>query len=131
MSSFAFISSNFIFLLYRCPPCRRFTPVLIEFYKKHHEEKKFEIIFISSDDEEEAFEEYYKDMPWLTLDHKQQDKKEELDEKFQVSGIPTLILLDGDSGDIICKDARSQIQNKDKEGEHFPWKAEKEEKEEE
>ena len=66
-------------------------------------------------------------MPWLTLDHQQQETKEKLDEKFQVDGIPTFILIDGDSGDIICKDARNQIQSKDKEGQHFPWKQEKEE----
>ncbi len=105
--------------------------MLIEFYNKHHQDKNFEIIFISSDDEEEAYEEYYKDMPWLTLDHKEQEKKDELDEKFGISGIPTLILLDGDSGNIICKDARDKIQNKDKEGEHFPWKQEEKEEEEE
>ena len=71
-------------------------------------------------------------MPWLTLDQQEQEKKDELDEKFEVSGIPTLILLDADSGDIICKDARKHIQNEDKTGEHFPWKdgQEKEEKEE-
>jgi hypothetical protein len=69
-------------------------------------------------------------MPWLTLDHKEQEKKEELDEKFSISGIPTLILFDGDSGDIICKDAKDKIQNKDKEGEHFPWKNQEEKEKE-
>ena len=65
-------------------------------------------------------------MPWLTLNYQEQEKKEELSEKFSVSGIPTLILLDADSGDIICKDAREQIQNQDKTGEHFPWKFDQE-----
>jgi nucleoredoxin len=63
-------------------------------------------------------------MPWLRLDYNQQDKKEELSDKFDVKGIPKLILLDGDSGDIITTEARDQIQNKDKKGEHFPWKSE-------
>ncbi len=71
-------------------------------------------------------------MPWLTLDYKEREKKEDLTDKFQVSGIPKLIFLDGDSGDIICTDARDQIQNKDKKGEKFPWKkAEVKEKEKE
>ncbi|CAF3969106.1 unnamed protein product, partial [Rotaria sordida] len=52
-----------------CPPCRNFTPILIEFYKKHAETKKFEIIFISSDNDEDSFNEYYEDMPWLALDY--------------------------------------------------------------
>ncbi len=79
---------------------------------------------MSSDSDEEAFEEYYKEMPWLTLDFKERDKQEELSDKFNVSGIPKLILLDGDSGDIISTDARDQIQNKDTKGEKFPWKSE-------
>jgi len=80
-----------------------------------------EIIFLSSDSDEESFDEYYKDMPWLKLDYKEQDKKTELEEKFGVNGIPTLILLNGDSGDVISTDARMQIQTKDKDGQHFPW----------
>jgi len=61
-------------------------------------------------------------MPWLTLDFKDRKKKEELTKQFQVTGIPSFILLDGDSGDIICKDARNQVQREDTKGEHFPWK---------
>ncbi|CAF3397098.1 unnamed protein product [Rotaria socialis] len=106
-----------------CPPCRGFTPVLINFYKSHAEEKNFEIIFISSDRDEASFNEYYKDMPWLTLDFKERKKKEELGKQFKVAGIPTFILLDGDSGDIICADARGQLQSQDTEGKNFPWKS--------
>lgn len=53
-----------------CPPCRIFTPKLIEFYNIHRINKNFEIIFISSDNNEDAFREYYKDMPWLALEFK-------------------------------------------------------------
>jgi nucleoredoxin len=64
-------------------------------------------------------------MPWWTLDYEQREKKEELSDKFGISGIPTLILLDADSGNIVCKDARDQIQNQDKEGKNFPWNSKK------
>ncbi|CAF0986750.1 unnamed protein product [Adineta steineri] len=104
-----------------CPPCRNFTPVLVEFYKKYAEEKKFEIIFISSDNDDESFNEYYNDMPWLKLDFKERQIKEELDTKFEVDGIPSLILLDGNTGNVLCNDARQQIQFDDKQGNHFPW----------
>ncbi|CAF1415141.1 unnamed protein product [Rotaria sordida] len=107
-----------------CPPCRGFTPILIDFYKKHSEDKNFEIIFISSDSDEESFNDYYKDMPWWKLDYKERDKRNELAGSFKVSGIPNLILLDGDSGEIICNNAREQIQFQDKKGENFPWKGE-------
>jgi nucleoredoxin len=62
-------------------------------------------------------------MPWLTLDFKERKKKEEISKKFGVTGIPTFVLLDGDSGDIICKNARNQIQHEDNKGENFPWKS--------
>ncbi len=110
-------------MLNRCPPCRSFTPVLIQFYKEHSKEKNFEIIFLSSDRDQESFNEYYNDMPWFTLDFKERKKEDELSKKFNVTGIPTFILLDGDSGEIICRDARNQIQQKDTKGEHFPWKS--------
>ncbi len=84
-----------------------------------------EIILISADRDEKSFDEYYGEMPWLTLDYKEQEKRDELDEKFGISGMPTLILLDGDSGNIICKDARDKIQNEDKKGENFPWNSNK------
>ena len=105
----------------RCPPCRGFTPVLAEFYKKHHENKNFEIIFISSDRDEESFNEYYEGMPWFTLDFKERTKKEELGEKYEVGGIPTLVLLDGDTGEIILKEADGKVPD-DPEGQDFPWK---------
>jgi nucleoredoxin len=50
-----------------CPPCRMFTPKLVEFYKKHSSTKNFEIIFLSSDNNEASFNEYYSTMPWLSL----------------------------------------------------------------
>ncbi|CAF1279982.1 unnamed protein product [Rotaria sp. Silwood1] len=106
-----------------CPPCRGFTPVLIEFYKSYAEKKKFEIIFISSDNDEDSFNEYYNDMPWLTLDFKEREKAEKIEEKFNITGIPKLILLDGNSGDIVCNDARNRIQSEDTKGEKFPWKS--------
>ena len=113
----------FVFSLKRCPPCRRFTPALIEFYNKHGQEKNFEIIFLSSDEDEESFEEYYKEMPWLTLDFKEREKKEELSDKLGIDGIPSLILFDANSGEIICQDARNHIEHGDKQGKNFPWKS--------
>jgi hypothetical protein len=62
-------------------------------------------------------------MPWLTLDYDQEDKRDELKDKFNVHGFPTFILLDGESGQIICQNAKIQIQTKDTEGEKFPWKS--------
>ena len=52
-----------------CPPCRNFTPKLVEFYNKANEkEKVFEVIFVTSDRDETSFKEYFEKMPWLALD---------------------------------------------------------------
>jgi nucleoredoxin len=82
-----------------------------------------EIIFISSDRDQHAFDEYYTTMPWLALQFDERSKKQELTEVFHVTGIPTLILLDGDSAEVICRDARDRIQHTDTKGERFPWRS--------
>ncbi len=53
-----------------CGPCRSFTPTLAKFYenfKKTDDGKRLEIVFVSSDRDESAFNDYYKEMPWLAL----------------------------------------------------------------
>ncbi|CAF3226314.1 unnamed protein product [Rotaria socialis] len=94
---------------------------MVPFYKSYADAKSFEIIFLSFDRDQSAFDEYYGEMPWLALDFSERDKKKELSNKFNVDGIPTLILLNGDSGDIICQDARDRIEDNDPTGENFPW----------
>ena len=43
-----------------CPPCRGFTPKLVESYNTMKAAgKNFEIVFVSSDNDEAGFDEYY------------------------------------------------------------------------
>jgi len=65
-----------------CPPCRGFTPKLVEFYSKHASAKGFEVVFVSSDRDAEAFSEYYGEMPWLALPFDKRDTKATLSKKF-------------------------------------------------
>ena len=61
-----------------CPPCRGFTPNLAKWYKEMKEKdagKNFEIIFVSSDSDQAAFDEYYKEMPWLALKFEERQAK--------------------------------------------------------
>ena len=60
-------------------------------------------------------------MPWLTLDFKERKKKDQLSSKYNVRGIPTFVLLDGDTGETISANARGSVQG-DPEAENFPWK---------
>ncbi|UJR11340.1 hypothetical protein I4U23_015521 [Adineta vaga] len=104
-----------------CPPCRNFTPKLVAFYQQYAQAKNFEIIFLSSDSDEQSFYNYYHEMPWLRLDYREREKKQELEYKYGVNGIPMLVLLDGKSGNIISTDARQQLEFQDPHGENFPW----------
>merc|ERR1711939_636610 len=105
-----------------CPPCRGFTPKLVEAYKKITADgKSFEIVFVSSDKDEEQFTSYFKDMPWLALPFENRDLKKALSRKFKVSGIPALILLDGETGHILNKDGRTVLMG-DATGTKFPWR---------
>ncbi len=47
----------FYFSAHWCPPCRAFTPKLVEFYNANAGKKtKFEIIFVSSDHDQKSME---------------------------------------------------------------------------
>ena len=48
-----------------CPPCRMFTPMLVETYNQlKRDGKKVEVVFVSSDRTETGFTEYFSSMPW-------------------------------------------------------------------
>jgi len=105
-----------------CPPCRSFTPQLAEWYKKIKPEvgDKFEIIFCSGDRDEEAMKSYYKEQcdaggDWLALTY---ENKDNLDEQFEISGIPSFIIVDP-SGKVINKSGRGLVP--DAVAADFPW----------
>lgn len=79
-----------------CPPCRAFTPKLVDFYnqtKPNHPE--FELVFVSSDRSEAAQKEYMIEasMPWTALKFSQIDRKK-LIKSFAGNGIPCVVVLD-------------------------------------
>lgn len=103
-----------------CPPCRGFTPKLAEAYKRISADKSFEVVFVSSDKDEEQFASYFKEMPWLALPFGERELKKKLSKQFKVDGIPSLVLLDGATGNVLSKDGRSVIMD-DPSGAQFPW----------
>lgn len=91
-----------------CPPCRGFTPKLIEAYHKiKAKDNAFEVIFISSDMDEASFNEYYSGMPWLALPYGDK-RKESLSRVFKVDGIPMLVAI-GPTGKTITTEARELV----------------------
>merc|ERR1712018_955560 len=93
-----------------CPPCRGFTPILKDFYEEA-EAQGVEIIFVSSDRDSEAMVSYMKEShgDWYALEHG--NLKKELSEKYNVRGIPTLVVLKGD-GTLISANGRGDVQSK-------------------
>ena len=92
-----------------CPPCRGFTPVLSEFYKKANEEKKqIEIVFASCDRDLNSFNEYYESMPWVAINF-EDEMKDTIAEAFEINGIPALLIFDN-KGNLIDTDGRNVVQ---------------------
>ena len=103
-----------------CPPCRGFTPKLAEVYTAiKGTGKSLEIVFVSSDRDDVAFDSYHKEMPWLALPFAERALKQTLSKRFKVSGIPSLVLVDGATGQVLSKDGRSVIVS-DPQGTDFP-----------
>merc|ERR550514_2002878 len=102
-----------------CPPCRGFTPSLVEAYTKDLKAKNLEIIFVSSDRDQASFMEYYGSMPWLAIP--QGDKrKDKLSSMFEVQGIPSFVVVDAATGETVNGNARGKVSS-DPTGAKFPW----------
>jgi nucleoredoxin len=81
----------------------------------------FEVVFVSSDRDEGQWASYFAEMPWLALPFNDRGRKDTIASKFGISGIPTLVLLDAETGETINANARMDVvQHPD--GKGFPWK---------
>ncbi|XP_040575425.1 nucleoredoxin-like protein 2 isoform X1 [Lepeophtheirus salmonis] len=102
----------FYFSAHWCPPCRAFTPVLKDFYEEAAEQG-VEIIFVSSDRSLEDQISYMKSSHgnWAAIKFGN-DIAPALKKKFEISGIPALIVINKKTGSIITKQGRNDIQSK-------------------
>lgn len=94
-----------------CPPCRQFTPLLKETYESL-EGEAFEVVFLTSDRSREDTMLYYSNNqgPWLLMEFND-PFIEELKEKYKVTGIPKLIIINR-KGDVISMNGREDVQSK-------------------
>lgn len=96
-----------------CPPCRAFTPQLIQAYEELQKQgKPFEIIFVSHDRSESDMYKYMRDykMPWLAIRY-DDAKRDELKQKHGIRGIPSLIIVDS-SGKTLSANGRTEVSAK-------------------
>ncbi len=93
-----------------CPPCRAFTPRLIEAYDQLTAEgRPFEIVFVSSDRSSQDMRKYMRDyeMNWPALRHGDR-RANELKSRFGVRGIPRLVIVDS-TGEVLSENARGEV----------------------
>jgi len=94
-----------------CPPCRTFSPKLIEFYNNRKDD--IEVVFVSSDRDDSSFGTYFGKMPWLAMvpsfvNKEARDRQGKLAEMFKIQGIPSVIVLDHE-GKFVTSDGRNDV----------------------
>ncbi|CAD7936148.1 unnamed protein product [Amoebophrya sp. A120] len=77
-----------------CPPCRQFTPRLIEKHLRAHLlRKSVKFVFASLDNSQADWNEYYGLMPWLALDFPtSQQRTKVLMQQLGLRGVPSVVL---------------------------------------
>lgn len=92
-----------------CPPCRAFTPTLVEFRNRHVEDD-FEVVFVSFDRSNTDKQNYIRKtgMEWPSIKGAGNRATNQLAERFDVPGFPTLVILDP-SGKIVTLEGISDV----------------------
>ena len=88
-----------------CPPCRSFTPVLVDYQKRHGD--KVEVILVSSDKSRSDMLSYIQSKKmdnFYCVDYSS-PKRKALKKKFGVSGIPSVVVI-SPSGNVADINAR-------------------------
>ena len=86
-----------------CPPCRAFTPDLVESYKKiKAKNPDFELVFVSSDQSEDEMKDYMKsyDMPWPALEFDAKKSTSVVKRPSNERGIPNLVFMDAEGKEL-------------------------------
>lgn len=96
-----------------CPPCRSFSPMLIDFYNATKDDG-LEIVFVSSDRDDKSFGDYFAKMPWLAMvpaytNAECRDRQGKLADMLKIQGIPSVIVLDARTGNFVTDDARTEV----------------------
>jgi nucleoredoxin len=101
-----------------CPPCRAFTPDLVRAAGGSND---FEVVFVSSDRSAEDQTKYMKGyrMKWPAIPF-DSEKRRELKGRFNISGIPALVIID-DQGNLITDQGRRELGNNPRQAIH-DWK---------
>lgn len=91
--------------------CQEFTPILAQFYFACAKDGKFEVVYVSSDRKLSEFMEYFETMPWLSIPLGEGSAviNNTLSQRLSIKGIPTLVVVDAKTGELISTEARSAV----------------------
>ncbi|GJM92878.1 hypothetical protein PR202_ga09384 [Eleusine coracana subsp. coracana] len=91
------------------PEMRDLHPVLAAAYHKLKERGAgFEVVLVSCDEDRPSFERFHRTMPWPAVPFGDLQCKKRLSERFQVEGIPRLVVLAPD-GEVVHADAADLV----------------------
>jgi nucleoredoxin len=91
-----------------CPPCRAFTPALVELYEEQGESRKIEVLLVSRDQPGPDGEAYRAKMPWPSLPMGGTRRSAEILSDLGIKSIPTLIGFDNKTGKCITRNGVQQ-----------------------
>ena len=107
-----FTDCKFVLLFFSagwCAPCDQFLQVLKDFYSEVNiNEKNVEVIYVTCDRDEASFKESYTRMPWLSFPFSS-PKHEQLKKKFDVIGVPIVLVCDAKTGFLVTQKGRKDI----------------------
>ena len=91
-----------------CPPCRAFTPHLVDFRNEHADD--FEVVFVSFDKSNTEKQHYIRknEMPWPSIPGAGRRDAKNLSQMFQVQGLPTLVVIAPD-GEVVSLTGRTDL----------------------
>lgn len=78
---------------------------------QHKKGEEIEVVFISLDSVSSEYENYRSTMPWHSVSHSnlwRLNIKDDLTNKYGVRTIPTLVVLDGETGNLITKNGKGE-----------------------
>lgn len=95
-----------------CPPCRNFTPLLVDAYNELQSAgESFEIVFVSADRSAADLKRYMIEynMPWQAIPF-DANARAALPQQHRVRGIPSLVIIDAE-GNVLSPNAVAAIRD--------------------
>ena len=99
------------FVMVNCPPCKAFTPLLAELYNddENSENKNFDVVAFIVEKDADKYNEYQTTLPFHVMPHKD-SRVQALGKKHSVKGLPRLIVLNAQTGDVVNGNAKDIVE---------------------